>query len=94
VRDRVMPCGGAQASSGPHRPGAATLVCAGGADRLARVQADAMEGAHMSPVTHALVGWILANSIPLSRRERALVMGAGVVPDLDGLGLLVDRSIR
>ena len=46
----------------------------------------------MSPLTHALVGWIIANSVPLSRRERALVMGAGVVPDLDGLGLLIDLA--
>src|ERR1700730_10467437 len=39
----------------------------------------------MSPVTHFLTGWVLANSASLSRRERTLVTLAGVVPDIDGL---------
>src|SRR4051812_9823748 len=41
----------------------------------------------MSPITHFLAGWLLANAANLERRERALVTVAGVIPDLDGFGL-------
>ena len=48
----------------------------------------------MSPVTHFLVGWMVAN-VPASsgpraigRRERAAIALAGVAPDLDGLGAI------
>jgi inner membrane protein len=44
----------------------------------------------MSPATHFLTGWILANSASLSRRDRALVTLAGTVPDVDGLGIVAD----
>jgi len=44
----------------------------------------------MSPVTHFLVGWMVANSANLERRDRVLVTVAGVAPDLDGLGVVVD----
>lgn len=40
----------------------------------------------MSPVTHFLTGWVLANTTCFSRRERATVTLAGVVADVDGLG--------
>jgi len=48
----------------------------------------------MSPVTHFLVGWMVANIPPASgphaigRRERAAIALAGVAPDLDGLGAI------
>jgi inner membrane protein len=42
----------------------------------------------MSPVTHFLTGWILANCARLDRKERALVTLACVVPDVDGLGIV------
>jgi hypothetical protein len=42
----------------------------------------------MAPGTHALIGWWTANVLPLSRRDRFLVFLGGVLPDLDGLGLL------
>lgn len=48
----------------------------------------------MSPVTHLLVGWSIANAAPLNRRERALVTVAGVIPDADGFGLVVDFASR
>ena len=48
----------------------------------------------MSPVTHLLVGWTVANSAPLNRRERALVTIAGVIPDVDGLGIVADLLTR
>jgi hypothetical protein len=41
-------------------------------------------------VTHLLVGWTLAEHTTKSPRDRALITWASVVPDLDGLGLLVD----
>ena len=44
----------------------------------------------MHVVTHLLAGWTLAEHTTKSRRDRALVAWAGVVPDLDGLGLIVD----
>ena len=48
----------------------------------------------MSPVTHFLTGWVLANTVSLNRRERALVTLAGVVPDIDGLGAVVEILTR
>ena len=49
----------------------------------------------MSPITHFLMGWAVANSAPsLSKRERALVTWASVVPDIDGLGIIADRLTR
>ena len=49
----------------------------------------------MSPITHFLMGWAVANSAPsLSKRERALVTWASVVPDIDGLGIIADRVTR
>ena len=42
----------------------------------------------MSPATHFLAGWLLANTTALNRRERALVAGAAVIPDVDGLGFI------
>jgi membrane-bound metal-dependent hydrolase YbcI (DUF457 family) len=38
--------------------------------------------------THALVSWLVAESAPLSPRQRALVLAAGLLPDLDALTLL------
>ena len=48
----------------------------------------------MSPVTHFLTGWVIANSASLSRSERALVTLACVVPDVDGLGIVAEYLTR
>lgn len=48
----------------------------------------------MSPVTHFLTGWVLANTASLRRRDRALVTLAGVIPDVDGLGAIPDLLTR
>jgi inner membrane protein len=49
----------------------------------------------MSPVTHLLTGWVVANCTPsLKSKERALVTLAGVVPDIDGLGAIPDLLTR
>ena len=46
----------------------------------------------MSPITHFLMGWAVANSArSLTKRERAMVTLASVVPDLDGLGIIAER---
>ena len=37
----------------------------------------------MSPATHFLVGWMVANTGGLNRRERTAVSVAGVIPDLN-----------
>ncbi len=48
----------------------------------------------MSPVTHFLTGWVIANSVSLERRDRALVTLAAVIPDVDGLGIVADVVTR
>lgn len=48
----------------------------------------------MSPITHFLVGWsALERALP-ARRDKALVTLAGLAPDLDGLGIVVDFATR
>jgi inner membrane protein len=43
----------------------------------------------MSPITHFLTGWVVANCSPsLNGKEMPLVTIAGVVPDIDGLGAI------
>jgi len=44
----------------------------------------------MSPITHFLASWTLAESATQNRRERLWICLAGLAPDLDGLGLLID----
>lgn len=46
----------------------------------------------MNPLTHLLVGWTVANSASLERRDRGIVTIAGVIPDVDGLGILIDLA--
>lgn len=49
----------------------------------------------MNPITHALVGWCVAENVrDITRRERALIVCAGVAPDLDGFGLPVELATR
>ena len=48
----------------------------------------------MSPVTHFLTGWVVANTASLSRRERALITLAALAPDVDGLGVIPELLTR
>ncbi len=54
----------------------------------------------MSPVTHFFAGWLLASVSPtgrpttLTRREKALVVAAAVVPDIDGIGIVPELLTR
>lgn len=44
----------------------------------------------MSPITHLLASWIVAAKTTSNRRDCRLVTFAGVLPDADGLGIVVD----
>lgn len=46
----------------------------------------------MSPISHALLTWVAFERFLPTRRDKALVLAAGVLPDLDGLGLAVDLA--
>jgi membrane-bound metal-dependent hydrolase YbcI (DUF457 family) len=48
----------------------------------------------MSPVTHFLTGWVVANCARFGRRERAIVALACVAPDVDGLGIVPELLTR
>ena len=46
----------------------------------------------MSPITHLLASWIVAAHTTDNLRDRRLVTLAGVAPDLDGLGVVIDLA--
>jgi inner membrane protein len=48
----------------------------------------------MSPVTHFLTGWVLANTTEFNTTERAIVTMACVAPDVDGLGIIPELLTR
>jgi LexA-binding, inner membrane-associated putative hydrolase len=48
----------------------------------------------MSPVSHTFISWLVGNTARLGRRERALILIAGVIPDIDGLGIIGDLLTR
>ena len=48
----------------------------------------------MSPETHLLASWIIAAKTTDNARDCRLVTLAGILPDTDGLGLLVDAVNR
>ena len=48
----------------------------------------------MNPIAHLFSSWTLADLAGTDRKSRMLVTWAGVLPDLDGLGLLVDVGNR
>jgi inner membrane protein len=48
----------------------------------------------MNPVTHFLVGWAVANSNDLNRRERAAVTISGIIPDIDAVGIVAEKFTK
>jgi inner membrane protein len=48
----------------------------------------------MSPITHFMVGWVALERFQATTRDKALVVCAGLAPDLDGLGIVVDFATR
>ncbi len=45
----------------------------------------------MSPITHFLAGWLVAESVSLSQRERTAVTIAAIIPDIDALGIVAEK---
>lgn len=49
----------------------------------------------MHPSTHLLLGWLTAEAGGLdTRRDRALVAVAGIIPDVDGVGMIAEVATR
>ena len=48
----------------------------------------------MNPISHLLTGWLVANTVPLNHRERAVVTLASVAPDIDGIGIVAEMFTR
>lgn len=46
----------------------------------------------MSPITHGLLSWVLAERSLKNERDVALVTVAGLAPDIDSLGIVVDLT--
>lgn len=48
----------------------------------------------MHLLTHLLLSWAVANVVPLPKRDRDLVTIAGVIPDVDGIGVVAELVTR
>lgn len=48
----------------------------------------------MSPISHFLAGWVCFEPCLQNNRDRALVCIAGVIPDIDGIGIVIDFTTR
>ena len=48
----------------------------------------------MNPITHSLLSWIVADAGEMGRRDRTIVMLAGIAPDLDAAGIVVEVLTR
>lgn len=48
----------------------------------------------MSPITHFFVSWVALERSVTSKRDKTLVCLAGVAPDIDGLGIVIDFFTR
>ncbi len=48
----------------------------------------------MTPITHLLASWSVADALRLKGRDQVLLTWCGVLPDADGLGLLIDGGNR
>jgi hypothetical protein len=44
----------------------------------------------MSPLTHFMGSWLIASATMNNARDRRLVTLAGIIPDVDGVGMVVD----
>ena len=45
----------------------------------------------MSPAAHLLFSWLTSAEIIKARRERVLVSISGIAPDIDGMGVIIDK---
>jgi membrane-bound metal-dependent hydrolase YbcI (DUF457 family) len=46
----------------------------------------------MSPITHFLASWLVANTVKTDSRDRALITIAGIIPDADGILIIADLT--
>ena len=44
----------------------------------------------MNPASHLLISWSVANTAEISRRDRTLVTLSGIIPDIDGVGIVAE----
>lgn len=47
----------------------------------------------MAPQQHFVISWVLSNLNFGSRKERIVTTICGVIPDVDGLGILIDKIL-
>jgi len=45
----------------------------------------------MTPGQHFIISWVVANSVDLDRHGRACITASGLLPDLDGIGIIADK---
>ena len=45
----------------------------------------------MTPGQHFIISWVVANSLELDRSSRIFITLSGVLPDLGGVGYLIDK---
>jgi len=48
----------------------------------------------VSPITHFLISWVVLEQLQVSQRDKAIVVIAGITPDLDGLGIVIDFATK
>lgn len=48
----------------------------------------------MSPISHFLIGWLVATPTKLTSKERTIITLAGVIPDIDGIGIIAELVTR
>jgi len=44
----------------------------------------------MNPASHLLLSWTVASAADITRRDRALVTLSGIIPDIDGVGIIAE----
>ncbi len=44
----------------------------------------------MNPASHLLISWAVANTAAIARRDRILVTLSGIIPDIDGAGIVAE----
>jgi hypothetical protein len=47
---------------------------------------------NVNPGTHLMMSWAIAETLPVDNRDKRLISWAGVMPDLDGIGAVVDLA--
>ncbi len=45
----------------------------------------------MTPGQHFIISWVTANTVKLDRKSRICITMSGLLPDLDGAGMIIDK---